>query len=173
VLSWLNQQLERHQDPVPPAFAALLDLPSDVRDAAHYLPGHLTASGFVVSPNHDALLLIHHAKLGRWLQPGGHIEAEDETLEAAARREIVEETGLENFTSLGFFDLDIHEIPARKEQPTHQHFDVRFAFQAETDEVRALDGVLAVAWVRFEDLSTVGTDDSVMRPVSKLLEQKG
>lgn len=167
--SWLADQLATYEDPVADAFTALLEMPSNVRDAAHYVPGHLTASGFVLSPDRDALLLIHHAKLGRWLQPGGHVEPEDESLEAAARREVVEETGLADFSSLGFFDLDLHEIPARADQPTHGHYDVRFAFQAHTSNVDALDGVLDVRWVPIGELRTADTDDSVRRPINKLL----
>ena len=45
----------------------------------HFEPGHLTASAFVVSPASDAVLLIFHRKLGIWVQPGGHIEADDVT----------------------------------------------------------------------------------------------
>jgi len=173
VRAWLSEQIAAYADPVSDEFASLLRLASDVSAASHFDPGHLTASGFVLSPSRQALLLIHHAKLGRWLQPGGHVESSDQSLEEAARREIVEETGLADFTSLGFFDLDLHEIPARKDQPRHQHYDVRFAFQAQTDDVQALDGVLGVQWVPLGELGGANTDESVRRPVNKLLEQKG
>jgi 8-oxo-dGTP pyrophosphatase MutT (NUDIX family) len=39
-------------------------------------------------------LLLKHKKLGLWLPPGGHID-EGETPDEAARREVLEETGLE------------------------------------------------------------------------------
>lgn len=51
----------------------------------------LTASGALV---HDhKILLVKHKKLGIWLCPGGHVEA-DEALHQAAEREFWEETGL-------------------------------------------------------------------------------
>src|SRR5690606_7888674 len=34
-------------------------------------PGHVTGSAWVVSPDRRRCLLVHHAKLDRWLQPGG------------------------------------------------------------------------------------------------------
>lgn len=51
-----------------------------------------TASAFVIKE--DKILLMKHSKLGMWLQPGGHIEA-GETPDEAARRETLEETGVE------------------------------------------------------------------------------
>ena len=90
---------------------------------------HFTASAFVIDVRCERVCLVEHAKLGRLLQPGGHVEAIDESLEAAALREAVEETSLE----LDFhpaaprpFDLDIHQIPERPEEPAHFHLDVRY-----------------------------------------------
>lgn len=52
---------------------------------------HFTATTFIV---HRGKVLLHcHPKQGLWLPPGGHIER-DELPDAAARREIEEETGL-------------------------------------------------------------------------------
>ena len=50
------------------------------------LEGHLTGSAWVVSPNRTQALLIHHAKLDRWFQPGGHAEDSDASLAETARR---------------------------------------------------------------------------------------
>jgi 8-oxo-dGTP pyrophosphatase MutT (NUDIX family) len=87
----------------------------------HATPGHFTASAFVLSPAGDALYLIHHKKLGRWLQPGGHIEPDDSDLLAAARREVLEEVGLAGAPLLDearpVFDVDVHGIPAHKGEP--------------------------------------------------------
>ena len=52
------------------------------------------AGAVVVSPDGRSVLLLHHAEEDRWCFPKGHVEPGEST-EAAARREIAEETGLE------------------------------------------------------------------------------
>jgi len=90
---------------------------------------HFTASALVVDGACERVCLVEHAKLGRLLQPGGHVEPTDLSLEAAALREAREETQLElDFHPVAPrpFDLDIHEIPARPGEPAHFHLDVRY-----------------------------------------------
>ena len=90
---------------------------------------HFTASAYVIDEAHTRTCLVEHAKLGRLLQPGGHVEPGDPSLEAAALREAREETALEvelHPTAPRPFDLDIHEIPERPDEPAHFHLDVRY-----------------------------------------------
>jgi 8-oxo-dGTP pyrophosphatase MutT (NUDIX family) len=90
---------------------------------------HFTASAFVIDEVGDRTCLVAHAKLGRLLQPGGHVEANDASLEEAALREAREETSLEvelHPTAPRPFDLDIHQIPDRPNEPAHWHLDVRY-----------------------------------------------
>jgi len=90
------------------------------------LEGHLTASAFVVDPAADAVALIHHRKLGLWLQPGGHADGEG-NLALVARTEVDEEVGLTELRWLfPAFDLSVHPIPARPGEPEHLHLDLRF-----------------------------------------------
>lgn len=134
-------------------------------------PGHFTASAFVQSPDRGSILLIEHAKLGRWLQPGGHVEPDDPNVLAAARREVSEEVGLADLPSaLGeaLLDVDIHEIPARKSDPAHLHLDVRFLLQAPTREVRAGSDAKAARWVLLSEVHREATDESVLRAVRKI-----
>ncbi|WP_353471913.1 NUDIX hydrolase [Salipiger sp. H15] len=94
---------------------------------------HVTGSGFVVSPCRRRTLLIHHAKLDRWLQPGGHCDGNPDVA-AVAAREIAEETGLHvRLLSEALFDIDIHRIPARGEAPAHFHYDLRFLFEGDPE----------------------------------------
>jgi ADP-ribose pyrophosphatase YjhB (NUDIX family) len=90
---------------------------------------HFTASAFVVDEDGTRTCLVQHVKLDRLLQPGGHVEQFDISLEAAALREAREETALElelHPNAPRPFDVDIHEIPERRGEPAHFHLDVRY-----------------------------------------------
>lgn len=144
---------------------------SDAMSRYHYEPGHMTASGFVLDPAGLAVALVDHPKIGMWLQPGGHVEPDDPNLESAARREVEEETGLTDLTSLGLFDLDIHTFPGHGDQPTHLHFDVRFAFRSASTEIHA--GEHDASWIPLGEVSRWNDDASVLRPVGKLQTMVG
>jgi 8-oxo-dGTP pyrophosphatase MutT (NUDIX family) len=141
-------------------------------ERSHFSPGHFTASAFVLSPDRRELILIHHKKLGIWVQPGGHVEGSDADLASAARREVAEEVGLGELDWLSepgaLFDVDIHTIPARKAEPGHEHFDVRFAFVARTRDFTRTEEVADVRWVPLNEVENMGVDGSVLRPVQKL-----
>lgn len=174
LVAWLSDTLADYSFAHPSetetveAFRALLDHADDIADPAHYLPGHLTASAFAVDRSGEALLLVHHAKLGRWLQPGGHVDPADHSLEGAARRELEEETGLAQVESLGLFDLDVHRIPERGDVPSHDHYDVRFGFRSRHDDITAGEGVHEAVWARLDALGEHLTDSSVVRAAAKL-----
>jgi 8-oxo-dGTP pyrophosphatase MutT (NUDIX family) len=151
---------------------ALLDRASDPFTRDHFEPGHFTASAFVIAPDGDALLLIQHPKLGRWLQPGGHVEQGDADLLAAARREVAEEVGLRDLPLVadGVLDLDVHRIPAHGNEPAHEHFDVRFALRAPDRELRlGQDTEAKVArWFTLTEIEAGVSDASVLRAARKL-----
>lgn len=159
---------------------ALLADASDPFEREHYTPGHVTASAFVLDPARERVLLILHGKLGRWLQPGGHVDASDSSIALAACREVLEETGLDVKLDVGtgvapaihLLDVDVHEIPARGAAPAHEHFDVRFAFEATHTHARAGSDAKQARWVSIAQLLSGGpdlpTDESVMRAVRKL-----
>jgi len=150
----------------------LLDAFDSPFDRTLLAPGHFTASGFVVSPLLDSVLLVHHRRLDRWLQPGGHVDPDDRSVEAAARREIEEETGIGSLASLGgLLDIDVHPIPPRRDEPGHRHFDLRFAYTTDETVLTKTDEVRDVRWVAFDRIASVGGDESVQRGVAKLRDR--
>ena len=131
---------------------------------SEFEPGHFTASGFVASPDGRSMLLVHHGRLDRWLQPGGHFEWEDNTVEDASRREVGEETGVTALTRLGIglVRVDAHSIPARTDEPAHIHIDLGLAFVAESDHIGPIEEVLDARWVPFDEFHRYDLDEAVM-----------
>ena len=78
--------------------------------------------------------------------PGGHVEPDDDTLAGAARREVIEETGVVVTPAFAIAGADVHGIPAARGEPYHLHHDLLFAFQATSDAVRVSEESHAVAW---------------------------
>lgn len=135
------------------------------RELAH---GHVTGSAWMVDRAAARVLLTHHRKLGRWLQLGGHSDGDPLPLRVAMQ-EATEESGLAvRPLSTDIFDLDIHEIPARGRDPTHLHFDVRFALQVVGDEAfRVSRESLDLAWVPIEELESYTQEESMLRMARK------
>jgi 8-oxo-dGTP pyrophosphatase MutT (NUDIX family) len=131
--------------------------------------GHLTGSAWVVDRALERALLMHHRKLGRWLQLGGHADG-DTDLRRVALREAREESGLREIALArpSIYDVDVHEIPARQNEPAHLHYDVRFAFFADPAAQLAPSAEShAVAWVRLAEIERLEVDDSLRRLIAK------
>jgi 8-oxo-dGTP pyrophosphatase MutT (NUDIX family) len=110
---------------------ALLEWSPDPFSRSVFTPGHITCTGVVLSPAGDSVLLVHHRRLNRWLLPGGHVEATDVQIGDTARREVLEETGVELAPDPPVLaGCDVHPIPPRAPEPLHLHHDLIFAFRA-------------------------------------------
>ncbi len=149
------------------AHDAILALAGDHEQAWHRgnIPGHVTSSAWVVDETWEYALLVFHKKLQRWLQLGGHID-DDPTLPDSALREVREESGLSRIrlASQHIFDIDIHEIPARKTDPAHLHFDVRYLVIADNREpIQCSDESDDLQWVPVRDLANLTDEVSVTR----------
>jgi 8-oxo-dGTP pyrophosphatase MutT (NUDIX family) len=131
--------------------------------------GHVTGSAWIVNADGSQVLLTHHRKLDRWLQLGGHADGDPDVF-AVALKEAREESGLSEFEAVseGIFDLDIHPIPARKSDPEHLHYDVRYLLRATgaTDYIVS-DESHDLRWVPLDEVTTLTTEDSMTRMVRK------
>ena len=132
--------------------------------------GHITGSAWLVSPDQQHVLLTHHRKLNMWLQLGGHSDGDSKT-HAVAVREATEESGLSvQLLQKNIFDLDVHEIPARKNDPAHYHFDVRYQLKATDEKFRISEESLDLAWVKIDELERYTEEESILRMRRKWYE---
>lgn len=117
-------------------------------------PAHVTASAAIVDPTRKGLLLVHHRKVGRWLQPGGHCEAGDATLGAAALREATEESGIHGLRLVpGILQVDRHPAPCHP-GVVEEHLDVRYLVIAPArSEPRVSAESDAVRWFGWDALA--------------------
>lgn len=135
--------------------------------------GHLTASALVLGADGSGVLLLHHRKLERWLQPGGHAEAGEHDGALIALREAREETGIQELrlhpTAPRPLDVDVHEIPERPGEPAHRHLDLRYlvlaapAAATQRAETEARD----LRWFRWEQLAPLQLDSGLCRALDK------
>ncbi|WP_439554827.1 NUDIX hydrolase [Dyadobacter sp.] len=133
------------------------------------LAGHVTASGWVLSADRNAILLMHHFKLGQWFQPGGHCDG-DPDVEAVSRKEVWEETGIGDLVLAknGIYDVDVHLIPANKGLPAHLHYDIRFAFVApQRAQIVVNSESRDVKWIPVTEVAAFNSSESIMRMVRK------
>jgi 8-oxo-dGTP pyrophosphatase MutT (NUDIX family) len=156
----LRDYLDNYPEDKPALDAVhhLLDDGADLTSRKEFR-GHATAGAVVIDAD-GRVLQVHHRALDKWLLPGGHLEPTDATLQAAAVREVAEETqiGADELTALGALPVhvDVHRIPANpsKGEPDHLHIDFRFAFRT-TADVQELQSeeVVDSAW---RDVDSLG-----------------
>jgi 8-oxo-dGTP pyrophosphatase MutT (NUDIX family) len=135
--------------------------------------GHLTGSAITVSADGSRVLLLHHRKLDRWLQPGGHGDPGETTGEEVALREALEESGIRGLTlhptAKRPLDVDVHDIPARGSEPAHEHLDLRYLVVAPPDAVisPALAELHEIRWVPWDEVEALSPDHGLRRALAK------
>lgn len=139
------------------------------------MPGHLTGSAWVLSPDRRMTLLTLHGKLGKWLQLGGHADGEPDLL-CVAMREAREESGLTRIAacSPSIFDIDRHWIPPHGGEPGHWHHDLRFLLQADPSEPLTVSSESReLSWVEVVRVPALNPEESMVRMVRKTLQGAG
>ncbi len=130
-------------------------------------PGHLTGSSLIIRPQDSQILVLFHAKLKRWLQPGGHADS-DGDMARVALREAIEETGMPQLEIVEPpIDLDIHVVDPPYED-VHEHHDVRYLVLAPEDSCpvgnRESTGF---QWLDPDEIQRIDPDDGFIRMVER------
>jgi 8-oxo-dGTP pyrophosphatase MutT (NUDIX family) len=185
---WLERAGSRHagfdraeEEAILSRFTSFVESTPDCFERTSPL-GHVTASALVVSPELDRVLLTLHGKLNLWLQLGGHADG-DPRVHEVAHREVLEESGLKTVRFLPYenesqgaqeaqplpFDFDCHDIPARKSEPRHVHYDVRYLIVADPREPLLItEESKDLRWFTLAEAREVTDERSMLRQFDKL-----
>lgn len=144
---------------------------------------HFTATAYIIKE--DRTLLHYHKKLKKWLPPGGHVEV-NETPPECAKREALEETGLEisfvkqenlwlNYWNASSFERPylclLENIPTHGITPEHQHIDMIYvATPSGGKEIEELLAKNELKWFSKEDLQKLKPDEEIFAETLHTLE---
>ena len=138
---------------------------------------HFTATAFVVY--RDSVALHWHRKINAWLPPGGHIEKNEDPVQAVLR-EVAEETGLKAriiptspIIDLEYpeqilppFTIEIEDINDPVEGP-HQHIDMIYICRPISNEPRLNNGWLWISKQQIEEATPLDRGDGQTSPPPK------
>lgn len=145
---------------------------------------HFCASVWILtSTTPKKILLLNHKKLGKWLQPGGHIEQFENPVKAAVR-EVKEETGLDisflkdkidiiakegSFLPLPAFLIE-QVIPEHNGEPQHYHLDINYVVEVVEQEVKhQKNEALGINWFTKEEALKLPIHKDTRIIINKLL----
>jgi 8-oxo-dGTP pyrophosphatase MutT (NUDIX family) len=143
--------------------AGLLRLTPAPFSRDQFTPGHITCTALVLHPDRPLVLFMHHHRLKRWLLPGGHVEASDVSLPAAAAREALEETlvRIDGGVEPVLAGIDVHGIPPKGSEPYHLHHDLIWCFRAARADIAVTDEAPEVRWADEPDWDDLGIAESI------------
>jgi len=144
--------------------------------------GHIVVGAFIYAKKESKFLVLYHKDLKMFLYPGGHINNDDNTPLYAAKREIKEETGLDNLEQLYLsenelipIDIDTHKIDynERLKLPEHYHFEFRYLFMIDRiSDVKIDDEELSkYKWIDIEELNNDSNYGKIAIKIQKLLSE--
>lgn len=174
ILGLLERYLERHPDELIMVdhIRQFVRVHEDCFERT-CLEGHITASAWVVSEDHQNALFTHHAKLDRWLQLGGHSDGQTDPFQVALR-EAREESGMERFREASGadvplpLDVDVHCIPERGAEPAHLHLDVRYLLIAEAGQrLIVTEESNDLRWIPVSEIAQRFDEESLLRMARK------
>lgn len=145
--------------------------------------GHIIAGAFVYSKQDEKFLVLFHKELQMYLYPSGHCTIEDKSPFETAQREMIEETGLQDFDNLSLLDnklipvdIDTHMIPYDNScnMLEHYHFDFRYLFMVDQVEDIVLDETESrdYKWIDKEELQKDKNFGNIINKLEKIITKK-
>ncbi|MBQ3587567.1 MAG: NUDIX hydrolase [Oscillospiraceae bacterium] len=139
---------------------------------------HFAATAWVVNRQRTKVLMVYHNIYNSWAWSGGHADGESDLM-AVARKEIAEETGLQEITPLldGIFAINVltveRHIKKGQHISSHLHMDVEYLFEADDSLPLKIkeDENSAVGWIEISRINEFVTEEK-MKPVYALLCEK-
>ncbi len=143
------------------------------------LIAHMTASGWVVNPARDRVLMAYHKIYDSWSWTGGHADGETDLLSVAVR-ECREETGVKNVRAVTpeIFSLEVLTVDGHEKRgqyvPSHLHLNVTYLLEADDGEALHVreDENSAVAWFTLDGALEASTEPWFVERVYKKLNNK-
>ncbi len=139
---------------------------------------HLTSSYFVVNKSRTKVLCTYHKIYDSWTWGGGHADGDDDML-YVAKKELEEETSIQNYKLIQDMPISIESLPVSghikrgKYVPAHTHLNVTYLFEAnEEDEIKIKpDENSGVAWLPFEELMSRSKEPYMIPVYKKIIEK--
>lgn len=140
--------------------------------------GHITCSGFIMSPDFCKTLMAYHLIYGSVGWTGGHADGEEDLL-GVALREAAEETSAEQIFpySREILSIDILPVPIHEKRgnpvAAHVHYNVTFGLIAPEGQKIAdkPDENCNVMWLPVEDISRHCTEPWMLPIYEKLVQR--
>ncbi len=139
---------------------------------------HMTASGWIISPDGRHVAMAYHNIYNSWSWTGGHADGEHDLL-AVAIREAQEETGIRHLHPVvdGIFSLECLTVDGHEKRgvyvPSHLHLNVTYLLQAQEEALREKpDENKAVGWFTPEEALRASTEPWMVERVYRKLTER-
>jgi 8-oxo-dGTP pyrophosphatase MutT (NUDIX family) len=139
------------------------------------IPMHLTASALIVHPASGLVLLRWHQRQRAWLQIGGHGDPGETDPIDIVLREGCEETGLADlrpWPDAELLHVVIVPVPAKGDEPAHEHADLRFVLATSTPQlIRPESSDAPLRWLSLPDATEATSEANLRESLARLAKR--